>query len=125
MGLLTLYAGLLLPWLGGTLWLAFADNQFNNSNQVNRVRQAGYGFFLGYAALFIAIMASNKFFGAVSWPYLMGFLLIFAASGGFAAWQSRQTSTALTSQAAPHMNTFGKTLTAIMMGTFGLSSLTA
>ncbi len=115
MGLLTLYAGLLLPWLGGTLWLAFADNHFNNSSQVNRFRQAGYGFFLGYAVLFIAIMASNKFFGAVSWPYLMGFLLIFAASGGFAAWQSRQPSMALPSQATPPMNTFGKTLTAIMM----------
>jgi len=61
-GLLTLYAALLLPWLGGTFWLTFADNHFNNSSQVNRFRQAGYGFFLGYAVLFIAIMASNKFF---------------------------------------------------------------
>jgi hypothetical protein len=111
-GLLTLYAGLLLPWLGGTLWLVFADNQFNSSSQVNRLRQAGYGFFLGYAVLFIAIMASNKFSGAVSWPYLMGFLLIFAASGGFAAWQSGRSNTALPS---PPMNTFGKVLTAIMM----------
>jgi hypothetical protein len=113
--LLTLYAGLLVPWLGGTFWLAFADNHFNNSSQVNRFRQAGYGFFLGYAILFIAIMASNKFFGTVSWPYLMDFLLIFAASGGFAAWQSGRSNTALPSQATPPINTFGKALTAIMM----------
>ena len=115
MGLLTLYLGLLLPWLGGTLWLAFADKQFNSSSQVNRFRQAGYGFFLGYAVLFIAIMASNKFSGAVSWPGLMSFLLIFAASGGFAAWWSRRSFTALPSQTAPPMNTPGKILTAIMM----------
>ncbi len=119
MGLLTLYAGLLLPWLGGTFWLAFADNHFNNSSQVNRFRQAGYGFFLGYAVLFIAVMAGNKFSGQVSWPGLMVFLLVFAASGGFAAWWNRRssTTTALPSQTAPvaPMNTFGKTLTVIML----------
>ena len=75
MDLLTLYAGLLLPWLGGTLWLAFADARFNSHTQSNRFRQAGYGFFLGYAVLFIAVMAGNTFSGAVSWPGLMMFLL--------------------------------------------------
>ena len=115
MGLLTLNAGLLLPWMGGTLWLTFADNQFNRSNYVNRLRQAGYGFFLGYAVLFIAIMASNKFSGAVSWPGLMSFLLIFAASGGFAAWWSRRTSTALPSAKASPVDAPGKILTAILM----------
>ncbi len=119
MGLLTLYAGLLLPWLGGTLWLTFADAQFNSSNQSNRFRQAGYGFFLGYAVLFIAIMAGNKFSGEVSWPGLMIFLLVFAMSGVFATWRSSRSSisTALPSQATPvaPMNTFGKTLTAIML----------
>ena len=86
MGLLTLYAGLLLPWLGGTLWLAFADSRFNSNNPINRFRQAGYGFFLGYAVLFLAVMASNKFTGAVSWPGLMVFLLIFTVSGSIAVW---------------------------------------
>lgn len=115
MGLLTLYLGLLLPWLGGTLWLVFADKQFNSGNQVNRVRQAGYGFFLGYAVLFIAIMASSKFSVVISWPGLMGFLLIFSASGGFATWWSHRSSPALPSQIVLPMSTTGKVLIAIMM----------
>ena len=95
--------------------MVFADEQLNSSNQANRFRQAGYGFFLGYTVLFIAIMTSNKFSGVVSWPGLMGFLLIFAASGGFAAWWSRRSSTALPLQPAPPMSTPSKILIAIMM----------
>jgi hypothetical protein len=87
-GLLTLYSGLLLPWLGGVLWLAFADARFNRNNKPNRFRLAGYGFFLGYAVLFMAIMASDKLTGTVSWPGLMVFLLVFATSGGIAVWRS-------------------------------------
>lgn len=89
MGLLTLYTGLLLPWIGGTLWLIFADAQFNKSGNVNRFRQAGYGFFLGYAVLFLAIMASDRLSGDVYWPYLMVFILLFTTAGGIAAWQRR------------------------------------
>jgi hypothetical protein len=115
MGLLTLYSGLLLPWLGGILWLAFADIKFNGSSQVNRFRQVGYGFFLGYAVLFIAIMVSNKFSGTVYWPGLMFFLLVFSAGGGFAAWQSRRPTPTQPPKAAPQMNTLMKTLMVIMM----------
>jgi hypothetical protein len=88
-GLLTLYSGLLLPWLGGVLWLTFADSRFYSGHPVNRFRQAGYGFFLGYAVLFLALMSGNKLTGAVSWPGLMAFLLVFTASGAVAAWLSR------------------------------------
>jgi len=115
MDLLTLYSGLLLPWLGGTLWLAFADIQFNGSGQINRFRQVGYGFFLGYAMLFIAIMVSNKFSGTVNWPGLMFFLLLFSASGGFAVWQSRRPSTVQPSIVTAPMNTLVKTLMVIMI----------
>jgi len=89
-GLLTLYSGLLLPWLGGSLWLAFADRRFNNTNPVNRFRQLGYGFFLGYVILFLAVLVNNSLTSDVSWPGLMVFLLIFTASGGFAVWQVRE-----------------------------------
>ena len=85
MDLLTLYSGILLPWLGGTLWLVAADAHFNKHGNVNRFRQAGYGFFLGYAFLFLAIMASNKLTGVVSWPQLMVVLLVFSISGAIAA----------------------------------------
>jgi len=89
MGLLTLYSGLLLPWLGGAFWLAFIESQFSDNTQANRFRLTGYGFFLGYAVLFLAIMTSNELTGTVSWPGLMTFLLIFAISGGVAVWKTR------------------------------------
>ena len=102
MGLLTLYSGLLLPWLGGALWLAYADSRFNDRKQGNRFLQAGYGFFLGYAVLFLAIKASNQLTGTVSWTGLMLFLLVFTASGGLAVWRSReQTMTSAVPRPAP------------------------
>jgi hypothetical protein len=87
-GLLTLFAGILLPWMGGTFWLMFADAHFNKNSKINRFRQAGYGFFLGYAILFLAIIGSNAITGVVSWTQLMVFLLLFSASGAIAAWFS-------------------------------------
>jgi hypothetical protein len=99
-GLLTLYCGLLLPWLGGTLWLAFAESLLNRSTQANRFRQAGYGFFLGYAVLFLAIIFSKHLSAGVSWPGLMVFLLIFTASGAIAAWLGR-TATSSTAPPSP------------------------
>ena len=85
MGLLTLYSGILLPWFGGTFWLIAADAHFNKHGNVNRFRQAGYGFFLGFAFLFLAIMLSNKLSGSVSWPQLMVVLLMFSISGAIVA----------------------------------------
>jgi hypothetical protein len=87
-GLLTLYSGVLLPWLGGTCWLVFADARFNKNNAVNRFRQAGYGFFLGYAVLFLAILTDNALTGVVSWPHLMVFFSLFSVSGAVAAWRA-------------------------------------
>ncbi|GMR15191.1 MAG: hypothetical protein BMS9Abin30_0813 [Gammaproteobacteria bacterium] len=86
MGLLTLYAGLLLPWLGGTFWLAFAESRLEPNKSHNRIRQAGYGFFLGYAVLFMAIIATDRLTGTTSWAGLMLFLGVFATSGGLAVW---------------------------------------
>jgi hypothetical protein len=114
-GLLTLYCGLLLPWLGGTLWLIFAESRFKRQYQTNRLRQAGYGFFLGYMVLFLGILTGNQLTGTVSWPDLMVFLLVFAASGAIAAWRGRTSSanTALPPQAA--LSTPMIILTAIML----------
>ena len=84
MEMLTLTAGLLLPWLGGALWLMFIESIFSQAIQFNRLRQIGYGFFLGYAVLFLAIMAFNALTGNVSWAWIMVFLLLFASCGGLA-----------------------------------------
>jgi hypothetical protein len=86
MPLLNLSAGLLLPWLGGTLWLALVENRLSPESQPNRLRQAGYGFFLGYAVLFLTIMAGHAWTGEVSWGWIMLFLLLFAASGSLLLW---------------------------------------
>jgi len=91
-GLLTLYAGTLLPWLGGTFWLMFADSRFNKESKANLFRQSGYGFFLGYAVLFLAIVASNEVTGVVYWPYLLVFVLLFSVSGGIAVRLSSRRS---------------------------------
>lgn len=115
MGLLTLYSGLLLPWLGGTFWLALFDSRYNSSAKVNRFRQAGYGFFLGYAILFVAIIISNKISGTVNWPALMFFLLIFTITGGYFAWRSWQAPTIRPSPMVPPMSTPVKSLMASMM----------
>ena len=101
MGLLTLYSGTLLPWLGGAFWLVFADARLNKNNHANRLRQAGYGFFVGYAVLFLAVITSNKLTGSISWPHLMVFLLIFTATGAIAAWWGQTTKTAIAQPQIP------------------------
>ena len=115
MGLLTLYAGLILPWLGGTLWLIFVDAHFNRNRRDNRFRQAGYGFFLGYAVLFLGILVSNNLTGTVSWIALMVFLLIFTASGGVAAWQANKAVICPTSPSQPSPGNVIKIMTSIML----------
>ena len=114
MELLTLYTGLLLPWLGGTLWLAFVDSQFAPHNHHSRLRQAGYGFFLGYAVLFIAIMAINALTGTASWLALIAFMAAFAGSGGIAVWLSPGVSTPAPQLVHGPKSTAAKLLTALI-----------
>lgn len=115
MGLLTLYSGILLPWLGGIFWLIFVDAHFNKHGGINRFRQAGYGFFLGYAILFLAIVGSNKLTGLVSWPQLMVFLLVFTVGGAIAAWLSPRQDGVKTQSANISGIEFPKAVFAIAM----------
>jgi len=84
MGLLTLAVGLLLPWLGGFLWLALLESRLCPTIRVNRLRQAGYGFFLGYSVLCLAILTCDNWLGRVSWPWIMTFFTLLAAGAAFA-----------------------------------------
>ena len=115
MGLLTLYSGLLLPWIGGTLWLVFADSCFNKDIRANWLRQAGYGFFLGYAVLYLAVITGNKLTGTVSWTAVMVFLLIFTASGAIAAWRSPNAIDTTSASSQAPVNVPMKTLMAIIL----------
>jgi len=81
-------AGLLLPWLGGTLWLMFAEARLYPGITPNRNRQAGYGFFLGYAVLSCFILAIDAWAGQVDWAWVMGLLGVFALLGGLGLWMS-------------------------------------
>ena len=58
----------------------------------NRFRQAGYGFFLGYAVLFLSIMIFNKITRVVVWHEVMFFLLLFTTIGGGLTWRGEKTS---------------------------------
>lgn len=88
MDLIYLYAGLLVPWIGGTAWLVFLERRWLAGETPNLFRQIGYGFFLGYAGLFGAIMACQFITGAVSWPALMVFLSLAALAGIIMVWRT-------------------------------------
>lgn len=60
------------------------------NTQPNRFRQAGYGFFAGFAVLFLAITTVNALTGSVSWKALIVFLSVFCAGGGVAVWRSHR-----------------------------------
>ena len=115
MELLTLYFGLLLPWLGGVLWLASVESQMSRNEPPNLFRQIGYGFFVGYAVLFLAIISANKLTGTVTWSSLMAFLLVFSASGCVAIWRNRLKIPAFQSPPQAPLDTFTKILNAIVL----------
>jgi len=80
---LILLSGLLLPWLVGTLWLALVEGRLIRDSSPNRLRQVGYGFFLGYGVLFLTVLASDAWVGTVNWAWIMiilGLLAMAAAA---------------------------------------------
>lgn len=81
MDFLRLTAGLLLPWLGGAMWLIYLERRFAPGTQASLSRQAGYGFFLGYAALAGLILASDTLLGRVSWAGMVAVLALLAGGG--------------------------------------------
>jgi len=86
--ILRLAIGLLLPWLGGALWLAFLEDRCSPLRPVNRFRQAGYGFFLGYALLCLLILLCDATIGRVVWAWIVSLMFVVAAAGGAARWFS-------------------------------------
>ena len=85
----TLVTGLLLPWLGGGLSLIAIEARFAPTTRPNRLRQAGYGFFLGYAILFLAVLACDAVFGRASWAWIMALLAPLTVGGGIVLWLTR------------------------------------
>jgi hypothetical protein len=124
MEFLTLTTGLLLPWLAGAIWLMAIEAWFNRMIRPNRLRQAGYGFFLGYAGLSLAVLACNALFDEVSWAWIMTLLAVLAACGTVALWLSTSRADPSPATQAP-LGTASKILLAILAAWTGLHFLFA
>jgi hypothetical protein len=61
---LRLAVAVLLPWLGGYLWLAVLEQRWNR-RAPDRLRQLGYSLFVGYAGLQGIVLASNASTGEI------------------------------------------------------------
>lgn len=88
MNYLALYAGLLLPWIAGVLLLIAIERRLVASESPNFFRQAGYGFFLGYAGLFFLVKANHYLGGSVSWLGLMLVLALLTLGLAFLIWRT-------------------------------------
>jgi len=97
MGYLALYAGLLLPWAVGAIWLVTIERRSGPTLAPNLFRQIGYGFFLGYAGLVLLIKTNHLLTSSVSWSGLMLVLALMAFAGAIFLWRtptaSMETST--------------------------------
>lgn len=87
MSLLALFSGLLLPWLAGAICLAAVERRMHTIPGPNVFRQAGYGFFLGYAVLYLLIEANQFLSGSVSWSWVMLALTALSIVGAIFLWR--------------------------------------
>lgn len=73
------------------MWLAVLEARMFPGHAVSRLRQAGYGFFVGQAVLCLLALAFNTVLGDVPWGWIMSILLVIAAAGGSGLWRHRHT----------------------------------
>lgn len=119
MGTLTFYAGLLLPWLGGALWLAYAGARYGPQGG-NRWSQLGYGFFLGYAVLYFSVLACKALAGSVVWLGVMTLLGCFAAAGAVALYLATRGPASHRRPAEQRLGREQKTLLALLLAWISL-----
>jgi hypothetical protein len=88
----TLFAGLLLPWITGSLWLAAVRRYQAHVPHAGRLpRLLGYGFFLGYALLYALIIAVDGLLGRVNPAIVLTSLAVLATLGlGLLLWMQRR-----------------------------------
>ncbi|MEH6515079.1 MAG: hypothetical protein V7742_00245 [Halioglobus sp.] len=101
---------LILPWLGGYLWLAVITQRLN-PGKPNTPLLIGYGLFLGYGGLQGIVLASNALFNTVQfWP-ILGFVGLLVAAGGVVLAKTRIPAAPDTEVAAAHSDSnFAKAL---------------
>lgn len=124
MDLLRLAAGVLLPWLAGALLLVAVEARATPGYRPHRLRQAGYGFFLGYALLAQAVLASDAWFGHVSWLGIMA-LLALVAVGSAALFRPSIGTIATAVEAQTPLRPATKLLLALLAAWFCLHLLFA
>jgi len=120
----TLTTGLLLPWLAGAVWLMAIEARFSRTIRPNRLRQAGYGFFLGYAGLSLAVLACNALYDQVSWAWIMASLTVVTALGAIVLWRGARPADQGPATQAP-LGMAGKVLLVILAAWTGLHFLFA
>lgn len=87
MELLALGIGLLLPWVCGYLLLARLQGRYSRGS-AESLRQLGYGFFAGYAVLYLLLLLADQVFGRVQFlPVVIGLFLLAAGL----AWPYRRS----------------------------------
>ncbi|MFT6955202.1 MAG: hypothetical protein ACJAYC_000195 [Halieaceae bacterium] len=110
MDYLRLAISLIIPWLGGYLWLAVITQRLN-PGKPNTPLLIGYGLFLGYGGLQGIVLASNALFNTVQfWP-ILGFVGLLVAVGGAVLAKTRIPAAPDTELAAAHSDSnFAKAL---------------
>lgn len=77
---LRLACGLLLPWVGGILWLGALETRYGLT-RTGVPLKAGYGLFLGYATLQGLVLAYSRMTGSLDfWP-IFAAIALFALAG--------------------------------------------
>ncbi len=83
----TLIIALLLPWiLGAALLASLPAGPVPGA----RARVLGYGFFLGYALLFLLVVAFDSTLGRLQFPALLGVLGLLTAAAVVTAWRRQK-----------------------------------
>jgi hypothetical protein len=98
---LRLACGLLLPWVGGFLWFGALETRYGLTRTVAPLK-AGYGLFLGYAALQGLVLAYSRLIGSVDFCPILVALALLALAGGLAWTRSRTPAHDAASQEHSH-----------------------
>ena len=92
-----LLTALLLPWLGGYVWVGTLARRFSQ-HPVHVCSQLGYGLFLGYAGLQGLVLAYNSATGGVTFLPIMALVIVAVALGGYLYLKSPRYFSAMSSR---------------------------
>jgi hypothetical protein len=83
-----LLLGLTVPWIGAYCILRSVEARVNPGGSANFFRQVGYSLFLGYAILYVAILANATLFGNIQFYPVLAAVSAIAIIGGLVAYKA-------------------------------------